>query len=295
VKSGRDFGEQSEKRGTRRRRDGKMSLLEHLIELRKRGARIALELVAGAVAGWFLFDPAWSLLQDPIYRIASARGEDSGSVALNYTSVTGAFDVRVQIAISIGVIISSPVWLFQIFAFLVPGLTLRERRYALGFFFSAVPLFVVGVCAGWLVLPHIVELMYGFVPLGSAALYETKYYLDFVLKLILATGIAFVLPIFLVLLNFIGVLEGRAILKGWRWAVLAITVFTALATPAADVVAMILLAIPMVMLYFLSVAVAMLHDRALDRRARGADLESRGSGANQRRPRERSARKPVDG
>ena len=104
----------------------------------------------------------------------------------------------------IGIVISSPIWLYQIFSFLVPGLTRREKKYTFGFFFSAIPLFLGGIAAGWFVLPHIVEIMYRFVPKGSTTFYETKYYLDFVLKLVLATGIAFVLPVFLVLLNFVG-------------------------------------------------------------------------------------------
>ena len=101
--------------------------------------------------------------------------------------------------------ISSPIWLYQIFAFLVPGLTRSEKRYTFGFFFTAVPLFLAGCFAGWFVLPHIVELMTSFVPQQDASYFDAKYYLDFVLKLVLAIGIAFVLPVFLVLLNFVGV------------------------------------------------------------------------------------------
>lgn len=250
-----------------------MSLGQHLVELRKRLTRGALAIVAGTVGGWFLYDIVWALIRDPITRIAAARNEDAGTIALNYSSITGAFDVRIQIALTIGIVISSPVWLYQIFSFLVPGLTRREKKYTFGFFFSAIPLFLGGIAAGWFVLPHIVEIMYSFVPKGSTTFYDTKYYLDFVLKLVLATGIAFVLPVFLVLLNFIGILEARTILKGWRWAILAITIFTAIATPAADVVSMILLAIPMIVLYFAAVGVALWHDRGVARRARALEAE----------------------
>ena len=250
-----------------------MSLGQHLVELRKRLTRGALAIVAGTVGGWFLYDVVWALIRDPITRIAAARPEDAGPIALNSSSITGAFDVRIQIALTIGIVISSPIWLYQIFAFLVPGLTRREKKYTFGFFFSAIPLFLGGIAAGWFVLPHIVEIMYSFVPTGSTTFYDTKYYLDFVLKLVLATGIAFVLPVFLVLLNFIGILEARTILKGWRWAILAITIFTAIATPAADVVSMILLAIPMIILYFAAVGVAVWHDRGVAKRARALEAE----------------------
>lgn len=238
-----------------------MSLGQHLIELRKRLFIGGGAVVLGTVAGWFLADLVWDRLRDPILVIAKAHHS-----TINYTSITGAFDVRFQVAIMLGVVISSPIWLFQIFAFLVPGLTKSERKYVFGFLFSAIPLFLAGCFAGWLVLPHIVELMASFVPGQDTQIIDAKYYLDFVLKLILATGIAFVLPVFLVLLNFIGVLSAKGILKGWRWAILAITLFTAIATPAADVVSMFLLAIPMVVLYFAAWGVAALHDRSVARR-----------------------------
>ena len=253
-----------------------MSLGQHLVELRKRLTRGALAIVAGTVGGWFLYDLIWPLITDPISRIAAAQGADDKEVAriaLNYTGITSAFDIRIQVALAVGLVISSPIWLYQVFAYLVPGLTRREKRYTFGFFFSAVPLFLGGVAAGWFVLPHIVEIMYSFVPKGSTTFYDTKYYLDFVLKLVLARGIAFVLPVFLVLLNFIGILQARTILKGWRWAILAITIFTAIATPAADVVSMILLAIPMILLYFAAVGVALWHDRGVARRAQALEAE----------------------
>jgi sec-independent protein translocase protein TatC len=253
-----------------------MSLGQHLVELRKRLTRGALAIVAGTVGGWFLYDLIWPLITQPITRIAAAQGADEdqlAKVALNYTGITGAFDVRIQIALAVGIVISSPIWLYQIFSFLVPGLTRREKKYTFGFFFSAIPLFLGGCAAGWFVLPHIVEIMYSFVPAGATTFYETKTYLDFVLKLVLATGIAFVLPVFLVLLNFVGVLQASTILKGWRWAILAITIFTAIATPAADVISMILLAIPMIILYFAAVGVALWHDRGVARRAQALEAE----------------------
>jgi sec-independent protein translocase protein TatC len=117
------------------------------------------------------------------------------------------------------------------------------------------------------VLPRIINVLVGFVPGQDTSIIDAGYYLDFVIKLILASGIAFVLPVFLVLLNFIGILSAKGILKGWRWAVLAIVVFTAIATPAADPFTMLLLAVPMVALYFAAWGVSALHDRAVARRS----------------------------
>ena len=273
----------------RRNPERRMSLGAHLIELRKRLTRAALGIVAGLVVGWAIYDltwlgnlldpllpgaasrltgvGTWSAISGPVFGIADAVGDDADRIALNFTNITGAIDIQFQVALTAGIVLSSPIWLYQLFAFFVPGLTGRERRYTFGFFFSAVPLFLAGCVAGWFVLPRIVEVMFTFVPANATTLYDVKYYVDFVLKLMLAVGIAFVLPVFLVLLNFIGVLRGMAILKGWRWAVLAIVVFTALATPAADVLSMVLLAIPMTVLYFAAVGVSLWHDRVVDRRA----------------------------
>ena len=155
-----------------------MSLGEHLIELRKRLMRAAGAIVLGAIGGWFLYDPVWAALYDPIVRIAAARGIDTAEVNLNYGTITGGFEQHLQISIVVGLVISSPVWLYQIFAFLVPGLTRKEKRYTFGFFFSAVPLFFAGCATGWFILPHIVELMASFIPAESTSLFDARTYLE---------------------------------------------------------------------------------------------------------------------
>lgn len=243
--------------------EGKMSIGQHLVELRRRLMISGLGVLVGFAGGWFIAQWALDQLRQPILVLASAHHQAS----INYPSVTSAWDVRIQVALLIGILISSPLWLYQIFAFLVPGLNRRERRYIFGFFFTAVPLFLAGCTIGWFILPRIVNLLVGFVPGQDTSIIDANYYLDFVIKLILASGIAFVLPVFLVLLNFIGILSAKSILRGWRWAVLAITVFTAIATPAADPFTMLLLAGPMVALYFAAWGISALHDRAVARRS----------------------------
>jgi sec-independent protein translocase protein TatC len=241
-----------------------MSLGEHLLELRRRLGVIGISIVVAAVGGWFLADPVWAALSDPIVEIAQERNRDAD---INYTSVTEAFDTKVQIALVLGIVMAAPVWLYQIWAFFVPALMRKERRYALGFLSAAVPLFFAGVTLGWFVLPNIVILLTSFAPEQSSTLLTARVYLDFTLKLVVAVGVGFVLPVFLVLLNVIGVLSAKAIIQGWRWAVVVIALFTALVTPAADVVSMIVLAIPMVMLYFIAAGIAWLHDRRKDKKA----------------------------
>lgn len=233
-----------------------MSLGEHLRELRKRLVISAVAILVAAIVGFFLAPFVIDALRVPINEIAEQR-----NATIVYTTVTGAFDLRIAISVTIAIVIASPVWLYQIFAFLVPGLTGREKRYTFGFFFSAVPLFLSGAAAGWFVFPHMVQLLTSFSSDQEATYLDARTYYDFVIKLVLAIGIAFVLPVFLVLLNFVGVLSAASIIKGWRIAILAICVFTALATPAADVISMFLLAIPMVFLYFVAAGIAHLHDR----------------------------------
>lgn len=246
-----------------------MTLLAHLLELQRRLVRAAAAVLAGGVVGWILTNVIWSQLERPLLAVASSEGV---TARINFTTVTAAFDLRLQMAITIGLVLSCPVWLYQIFAFLVPGLTGRERRGAIGFVVAAVPLFLGGCLAGWLVFPHVVAIMTSFVPRGGATLLDAKGYLEFVMKLMLVTGVAFVLPLLLVVLNLAGVLSAHSILGSWRWAILAITLFTAIATPSADVVSMVLLALPMVALFFGAVGITAVHDRRLTRRL-NAELE----------------------
>jgi sec-independent protein translocase protein TatC len=247
-----------------------MSLGAHFIELRRRLMFAALGILLGAIGGWILSDFILEAMRGPISAIIDDQGR---SASMNFTNISEAFDLRFQIAITVGIIISSPVWLYQLWAFIVPGLNKREIKYTVGFVAAAVPLFLLGCAAGWLVLPHMVALLTNFAPEGSSSIISARGYYDFVLKLVVAVGIAFVLPVALVILNFLGVLSARAIIRAWRWAILAITLFCAFATPAADVVSMFLLAIPMVLLYLSAWMVSYVHDRSVARRTKKLEAE----------------------
>jgi sec-independent protein translocase protein TatC len=247
-----------------------MTLGQHLVELRRRVVIIALSILVVSIAGYFVSNWVLAAMSAPIHALAKQQHR---LATLNYAGVTSAFDLKIQIAITIGIVVSSPIWLYQIWAFFVPGLTRKELKYGLGFFLTSVPLFLAGCFAGWLVVPHIVQLLVSFAPAGDSSLLQADDYFSFILKLMLAVGIAFVMPVFLVLLNFVGILSAKTILKSWRIALLLIVVFTAIATPSADVVSMFLLAIPMVVLYFAASAIAAIHDRR-SIRASAAFLES---------------------
>jgi len=254
-------------------RDGRMTLGGHLIELRKRITRAAIGILLGAIVGWLVSEPVLDALRVPIGNIAQAQGRTS---ELNFTTISEAFDLRMQIAVTVGVVISSPIWLYQIWAFFMPGLARREKQFALAFVASAVPLFLAGCAAGWFVLPNMVALLTSFAPEDSAAIISAKGYYDFVLKLVVAIGIAFVLPVFLVLLNFAGVLSARSILGSWRIAIVVVIIFTAVATPAADVMSMFMLAVPMIFLYFVAGFIAWIHDRRARKAADRIDQELAG-------------------
>ncbi|MDC7802582.1 twin-arginine translocase subunit TatC [Sphingomonas sp. BLCC-B65] len=254
------------------RRDRRMSLAQHLTELRRRFIIGIIALVVGMIIAWIFTDAIIWAMTEPIRVVAAQRG-DGDVVTLMYQSITGPFDMRLRIALAVGVIFSAPVWVWQIWAFLVPGLTRKEIRYTIGFVSAAVPLFAAGVFVGWLIMPHIVELMASFTPQGASNIYDSKYYYDFVFKLLLVVGVSFVLPVFLVALNLAGVMSGMAILKGWRVAVLVASLFAALATPAADIVSMLLLAGILTVLYFAAAGLSVIFDRRRAKREKALGLD----------------------
>lgn len=236
-----------------------MSLSAHLKELRKRLMIAAAALVLGMIIAFIITGPIIDLLSVPIHTIAEESGREY--TALNFTTVTSGFDLRMRIAFAIGLIISAPIWLWQVWAFIMPGLTKKETQYTWGFLGAAIPLFFAGCTVAFLVLPHVIEIMATFVPTGMAQFYDYSGYYDFVFKFLLVVGIAFVLPVFLVALNLAGIVSGREILKGWRVAVLICTIFAAVTTPPADVFSMLLLMVSMIVLYFAATFLSMLFDR----------------------------------
>lgn len=238
-----------------------MSLAQHILELRKRLFIAAAGLLIGMVIGFLISGPVIDLLTQPIAAVAAAHNDSY--TKLNFNTVTSGFDLRMRIAFSIGILISAPIWLWQIWAFVMPGLTRKEIRYTVGFVAAAVPLFFAGLYTGFLIVPHMIELMGQFVPNGQGVsqFYDYSLYYDFVFKLLLVVGVSFITPVFLVALNLAGIMSGRAILKGWRVAIVIICVFAAAATPSADVTSMLLLGGILCVLYFAAALLSMLFDR----------------------------------
>jgi sec-independent protein translocase protein TatC len=209
-------------------------------------------------------------LQRPIVELSNQAGSNA---TINFPTVVSAFDVRLQVSIFLGVVMSSPVWLFNIWSFITPGLKKKERKYTIWFVVVAVPLFLAGTALAWSSLPTFVEVLVGFTPEGSANVINASDYILFTIRILLVFGIAFVLPVVLVLLNFAGVITAQNILKSWRMAIFVSAVVGAIATPVAEPMAMFLLMVPLLILYFVAAGVATLHDKQLVRKSAKIDSE----------------------
>ncbi|HST84855.1 MAG TPA: twin-arginine translocase subunit TatC [Kineosporiaceae bacterium] len=244
-----------------------MALREHLAELRRRVLISALAIVLGAVAGWFLASPAQErFIVEPVLQATAGDRE----VFLNYSTIGAAFNIKVKVAMYISLVISSPVWIYQLWAFITPGLTRKERRYTYVFVLFAVPLFLSGVALAILLLPKAIAIGSEFGLDGATSYQDAEKVITFASRLIIALGVAFLAPLFLVGLNLAGVLSGRALGKQWRIAVFISFLFAAIVSPSPDVTQMILMALPLTLLYTISVFICLFVDRRR-RRKREAD------------------------
>jgi sec-independent protein translocase protein TatC len=246
----------------RRNPDGRMSLGDHLRELRRRFIIAAVAIAIGSVLGWVEYNWLFNQIMAPLRKLAAERHE---LINLNFNGITQPFTVHIQVALFVGVIVASPVWLYQVWGFIVPGLSKREKRTSLAFIGAAVPLFLLGCLFATQAVRNAVEVLLGFTPKGAANLADAALYLTFVTRFILAFGLAFLLPVFLVGLNVAHILPARIMLKGWRVAVILIFVFAAMMTPTPDAWTMLVLAMPMVAFFYAAVGVSTLLDK---RRAR---------------------------
>ena len=246
---------------------GRMPLIEHLRELRRRVVKSSIAIMVGFVLGWILYNPIITKLAEPVCDLKKAQATGAshcGSLYIN--GVLGPLNLQIKVALLTGVIVMAPVWLYQLWAFIAPALHRKEKRNSIAFFVAATPFFAAGATLGYTVLPVAIRVLFGFTPNALSNLVKFDDYLDFVLRVILLFGIAFELPVFLVTFNAIGFLSGRAILKPWRIWIFAITLFIAGFTPSADPLSMLLLAIPLITLYFMAGGIALLNDRRRSRK-----------------------------
>ncbi len=248
-----------------------MTLVEHLRELRNRVFKGALTIFVATCASWFFYDELLQILVGP-YEAATQFSSDQLDQQLVQGTIAGPFILQMKICGLAGLVLASPVWLYQLWAFIMPGLHRHERKWTMVFAAVAGPLFMAGVVLGYVVLPKGIQMLLGFTGPDIANYIDVNGYLSFALRMLLAFGIAFEIPLFVILLNLAGVISGQQLKHARRWIVLLAFVFAAVATPSADPFSMLALAIPMTLLFLLSEMIAHLVDRRRLRRSGYAGL-----------------------
>jgi len=255
--------------------EGRMPLAEHLRELRNRLAKAMLALTVVSIGAAYYSAELMSFLSAPVPRCTKGLGEATGGscAVVAYTDLLSPFTTTVKVSVMAGVIISSPIWLYQLWAFVAPGLHKHERKYTYMFVSAAVPLFLGGAWLAYTVMPISMRVLLGITPDGSANILPMDKILDFTVRMVLIFGAAFELPLLLVMINLTGMVTGRRMLGWWRGVVMGVFVFGAVATPTTDPVGMIALAGPIVVLYFIAVGISMLNDRRRQRANPDAELD----------------------
>ena len=256
--------------------EGKMPLMGHLRELRNRVLKAALALLAGTGVGLIppVFDRTWHFMERP-FCSAVIRGHTGCHVIDDRLTFTGIFDpfmFRVKVAFFFALILTSPIWLYQLWAFLAPGLYQRERRWTYAFVISAVPLFLTGTGLAYEVMSRGLRYLLGLTPVGVANLPTVDTYLGYVMAMLLGFGLAFELPLALVMLNMAGILSHERIRKWRRFMIFGVFVFAGIASPSPDPVTMLLLAVPCVILVEVSEVIIWANDRRRASRAAYAGL-----------------------
>src|SRR3954471_16458859 len=248
--------------------DGSMTLIEHVRELRNRLFWASLGIVGGLIVGFILSKWAFDLLQQPYCGLKSSWTQQPDGTRTCDFLVLGVVDpliLRLKIALWIGLIVGAPVWLYQLWAFIAPGLHRHERKWAYIFVAIAAPLFAAGAVMAYLVVGHSLKFIMDAGVLGEATQLEVSSYIGFVTSMILLFGAAFEFPLILLMLNFTGVVTARRLMSWWRVVIFLSFAFAAIATPDPGPFGMTLLAACMSLLYFIAVGVAFLYDRSKGR------------------------------
>ena len=242
-----------------------MSLREHLSELRHRLLWSIGAVIVGAILGYVFSDHLLQLLETP-YCSLPEKIRGVGDCQLFFLHPLDAFSVKINLALVTGLILSSPVWLYQLWAFVAPGLRSKERRWGIAFVASSIALFALGATFAFLVLHPALDFLLGALGPHVKSLLGVEQYLGFLGTLLLIFGASFEFPLLLVLLNFSGILPFTRLQSFWRATVVGVFAFAAVATPSQDPLSMLALAVPMCALYAGALGIAWLHDRNKARR-----------------------------
>lgn len=250
-----------------------MALSDHFREFRARLLRCLLAFVVAFVVALLfrhlLLDAVFSPYEDARAKL------DAGTTEATTSGAAAGLTLWLKLAGFAAIVVTAPYWLYQIWAFVLPGLYAKERKMTRVFVAIAGPLFLVGVALGYFTLPVALEVLIGFNPDGVTNLIDFNDYLQFFTRTLLVFGLSFNIPVFVVLLNFAGVVKGRQLAAYRPWIVIGTFVFAAAATPSTDPFSMCLMAVPMMVLFFASEVIARLNDR---RRARSRAATLAGDG-----------------
>jgi sec-independent protein translocase protein TatC len=249
--------------------EGRMPLLDHLRELRNRAVKVVLALAAGMIAGFVFFTPVWRVIEHPLCSAVIRGDHGCARLGVNQLALDGPLDsfyLRVKVAVIVGVVVSSPIWLYQVWAFVAPGLYRREKRWSYIFLGSAVPLFLTGITLAYWSLGRSMHYLLGLTPSGVANIIEVDQYMSFVMTMMLAFGIAFELPLLIVLLNLAGILTHQRFRKWRRVLIFAVFVVAGVANPSPDPLTMLILGGGCVALVEAAELIAWSHDRRQARR-----------------------------
>ena len=261
------------KRSRRGNPDGTMTLIEHIYEFRRRLGFALLAVVIGGIFGFIWFStklgPIPSLgeiVKEPYCAIPANRrlNGDQGCQLLQ-TVPFEAFMIQLQVGLAAGAVLLSPAWLYQLWAFIAPGLYSKERKHALTFVAFASVLFATGAVLAYILFPHALQLLMGFGQGEFITALTADKYISFMLSLLIIFGISFELPLLVVMLNRVGVVKYVQLKKWRRGIVFALFVFAAFATPGSDPFSMLGLAAALTVLFEISIQLARLHDRKKDR------------------------------
>jgi sec-independent protein translocase protein TatC len=250
--------------------DGRMALTDHLREFRARLVRSVLVLITAFVVMLFFYDPLLDFISKPYYdAVATLRNEvDAELVA---TGIGAGLLLQLKLCGVAAVVVSAPYWIYQIWAFILPGLHPHERKWSRVVAAIAGPLFFGGVALGYYVLPKGISVLIDFVPEDVTSLVDFGAYFSFVTRMLLIFGVAMEIPFFVILLNLAGVVSGKALGRYRPWIVIGVFVFAAVATPSTDPFSMLMLAIPLQVLFILAEVVARIVDRARGRQDNRTD------------------------
>jgi sec-independent protein translocase protein TatC len=241
----------------RRRRKRKaagatMSVMEHLGELRTRLIIAAVAFVAISLVAFFFYEPILEFFRRPLCSVDPDLLGPQGC-NLNYFKLLGAFNFRLKMTALVGIALSSPIWLYQVWAFVTPALTSKERRYALPFLITSIVLFLGGAATAYLVLPTGVRFLVAIGGDDLQPLLGAEEYLNFVGLMLLGFGLMFELPMVLFFLGLAGVLSIEQLRASRRVAIVVIVALAAVVTPSQDPYTMLILSIPMYGFYELTI------------------------------------------